>query len=42
MDTEIELRTNEHDVTDHIELFWLLNMSRLIRRGRFCGPDFSV
>ena len=32
MNTEIELRTNEHHITDHIELFFLLNMSRLIRK----------
>ena len=32
MTTEIELRTNEHHITDHIELFFLLNMSRLIRK----------
>ena len=41
MNTEIELRTNEHYITDHIELFFL-NISRLIRVGRFCGPDFST
>ena len=34
MNTEIELRTNEHHITDHIELFFLLNISCLIRVGR--------
>ena len=42
MDTEIEVRRNEHYITDHIELFFLFNVSRLIRRGRFCGQDFST
>ena len=32
MNTEIELRTNEYHIIDHIELFFLLNMSRLIRK----------
>ena len=32
MNTEIELRTNKHHITDHIELFFLLNMSGLIRK----------
>ena len=42
MNTEIELKTNEHYITDHIKLFLHLNMSRLIRKGRFCGPDCTA
>ena len=31
---------NEDHVTDHIKYLFLLNMSRLIRKGMLCGLDF--
>lgn len=42
MNTEKELKTNEHHITDHIKLFLHLNMSRLIRRGRFLWPGCTA
>ena len=41
MNIIIDQRTNEHHITDHIKLTFLLNMARLIRIRTFRGPDFS-
>ena len=41
MNIIIDRRTNEHHITDHIKLIFLLNMASLITIRTFRGPDFS-